>query len=308
MERKPLAAAQTNREYEKFEPSTEWAREDEFDTLIANLPGFRKEQLKVQVTTSKKMRISGERPLGNNKWSSFRTEFPISSNYDFNEISAKFEGGKLFIKHPKIITPADHQQEEKPQAQAVTEAPKPQKPESDYSEAHQKREQDQQAATATQQVISPPSAAGTNGPEKSGKVDRPRKSTIAEKQSSRKANNNEEAKAASVEAKPTATQKNKHLAEEVKSTSGAREAVEKDKKVVDYDAAASAEAGKEAAGSLNERASKYRTEDLKQALGGLVMELKQPRKIMNFTVAILLVLVVYIYAKNAIGYIGKSKN
>ena len=40
MERKPLAAAQTNREYEKFEPSTEWAREDEFDTLIVNLPGF----------------------------------------------------------------------------------------------------------------------------------------------------------------------------------------------------------------------------------------------------------------------------
>lgn len=40
MEGKPLAATQTNREYEKFEPSTEWAREDEFDTLIVNLPGF----------------------------------------------------------------------------------------------------------------------------------------------------------------------------------------------------------------------------------------------------------------------------
>lgn len=316
MERKPGAADQTNREYEIFEPSTEWAREDKFDTLIVHLPGFRKEQLKVQVTTSKMLRVIGERQLGNNKWSSFRQEFSISSNYDANAISAKFEGGKLFIKHPKNITPADRQQEEKPQAKAVTEAPKPQKPESDNSKAHQKRVKDQQAATATQQVISPPSAAGINGPEKSEKVDRPPKSTTAEKQSSRKANNNEEAKAASVEAKTTATQESKHLAEEVKSTSGATGTIErgatgtieKDKKVVDADGVASAEAAKEAAGSLIERPSKYRTEDLKLALGGFVMELKQPRKFINFTVAVLLVLVAYIYAKNAIGYIGKSKN
>ncbi|KAI9193813.1 hypothetical protein LWI28_000390 [Acer negundo] len=107
-----------DREYEDFTPSTGWVREPEYDTLVVNLPGFKKEQLKVQVTTLRNLRVSGERALGNKKkWSRFILEFPIPANYDINEITAKFEGSSLYIKHPKIITAEDP----KPQQQQIEE-------------------------------------------------------------------------------------------------------------------------------------------------------------------------------------------
>lgn len=60
--------------------------------------GFRKEQLKVQVTTTRKLRVMGERPVGPNKWIRFRKEFPIRSNIDVDSIAAKFEGTNLVVK------------------------------------------------------------------------------------------------------------------------------------------------------------------------------------------------------------------
>ncbi|KAF2322332.1 hypothetical protein GH714_012351 [Hevea brasiliensis] len=80
------------RVYEDFEPSMDWVKEPAIDTLRVYLPGFKKEQMKVQVTTSRNLRISGERPLGDgNKWSRFLKEIPIGSNYDPNRIGAKLE-------------------------------------------------------------------------------------------------------------------------------------------------------------------------------------------------------------------------
>ncbi|XP_062170986.1 inactive protein RESTRICTED TEV MOVEMENT 2-like [Alnus glutinosa] len=101
MEAKPLAA---NSVYEDFDPPSEWAREQEDDTLILELPGFKKEQLRVQVALNRSLKISSERSLGNNKWRRFQKELPVPSNVDPNSITAKFEGGMLYIKHPKVIT------------------------------------------------------------------------------------------------------------------------------------------------------------------------------------------------------------
>lgn len=82
--------------------------------------------MKVQITLSRKLRLSGERPLGEgNKWSRFHKEIPIDSNYDPNEIGAKFEKGILLIRHPKIIVPYNEPQE---MIKPSTEAPKPPKP------------------------------------------------------------------------------------------------------------------------------------------------------------------------------------
>lgn len=68
--------------------------------------GFKKEQLRVQVTSGRNLRIFGERPLVENKWSRFRKELLTPSNYYTNKITAKFEGGILKVKHPKIIQQA----------------------------------------------------------------------------------------------------------------------------------------------------------------------------------------------------------
>ncbi|CAA7022657.1 unnamed protein product [Microthlaspi erraticum] len=100
MERKSDLAA-TNRIYDEFEPISNWKTEQGFETLTIYLPGFRKEQLKVQVTTTRKLRVMGERPAGANKWMRFRKEFPIQSNTDVDSIVAKFEGPNLVVKLPR---------------------------------------------------------------------------------------------------------------------------------------------------------------------------------------------------------------
>ncbi|KAI5592616.1 hypothetical protein BDE02_04G164600 [Populus trichocarpa] len=122
MESKPNGNAAAARVHEEFEPSIDWVRETGADTLRIYLPGFKKEQLKVQVTSSRVLRVSGERQLSGNRWSTFRKEIPISSNYDTNEIAARFEKGILYVKQPKIIVPDAPKPQE--QARSPVEASK----------------------------------------------------------------------------------------------------------------------------------------------------------------------------------------
>lgn len=93
------------------------------------------------------------------------------------------------------------------------------------------------------------------------------------------------------------------LSEERKSTS-ATEKMEKEKNLED----AAAKAEKEAAGSSNRSTDKFRVEEMKQALGWLVMEMKGQRKLVNMIVVVLLVLVAWVFTKRAVGSLGKSKN
>ncbi|XP_057535026.1 inactive protein RESTRICTED TEV MOVEMENT 2-like [Amaranthus tricolor] len=122
-----IAMANSQPSYEEFTPISDFISEKECDSLLIYLPGFTKDQLKVQLTTSGILRVTGERPIGDNKRKRFRMEFPVSSNINTKEMTAKFEGGKLYIRQPKLITPAatEQQQEEKP----AMEAPKPQQQE-----------------------------------------------------------------------------------------------------------------------------------------------------------------------------------
>ncbi|KDP42921.1 hypothetical protein JCGZ_23863 [Jatropha curcas] len=97
--------------YEDFEPTAEWQLDAGHDTLLVYLPGFKKEQLKVQVTSAGKLKISGERPLDHNKRSRFVKEIQIPLIYETEKISAKYEGGILKIKHLKSPRPASKLQE-----------------------------------------------------------------------------------------------------------------------------------------------------------------------------------------------------
>lgn len=115
------------RVYQDFEPSMEWVPEDDSDTLLVYLPGFAKEQLRVQLR-SRNLIISGERKLQQDTWSRFRVEFPVSANCDLNKISAKFEGNILFVRQPKLITQVAKPIEEKPPVVAAAPVPTPQKP------------------------------------------------------------------------------------------------------------------------------------------------------------------------------------
>ncbi|XP_059625075.1 inactive protein RESTRICTED TEV MOVEMENT 2-like [Cornus florida] len=111
--------------YEDFEPASEWVREEDCDTLVVYLGGFKKEQLRAQLTTPRNLVVSGERPLGKNKWRRFQKVVTISENCDTDKITAKFEDSVLTIKQPKLITPKQKQDQEKPITTTTALAPKP---------------------------------------------------------------------------------------------------------------------------------------------------------------------------------------
>ncbi|CAI9091839.1 OLC1v1026938C1 [Oldenlandia corymbosa var. corymbosa] len=107
-----MATAAATKKYEFIEPRTETVSEKDADTILIHLPEFRKEKLRVQLTSLNALRISGERET-EDKIIRFQKEFPLSSNIDANKISAKFEKGILYIRQPKLITPEEKPTENK---------------------------------------------------------------------------------------------------------------------------------------------------------------------------------------------------
>ncbi|XP_027081848.2 uncharacterized protein [Coffea arabica] len=118
------AAAPASLKYEEIEPQTETVEAKDCDTILLHVPGFRKEELKVQLTSVNSARIRGQREDENNKTISFRKDFSVSSDYDFNRVSAKFEDGILYVRLPKVTAPEGKQDSKLP----IPEPPTPQTP------------------------------------------------------------------------------------------------------------------------------------------------------------------------------------
>ncbi|KAL9316111.1 hypothetical protein ACSQ67_017112 [Phaseolus vulgaris] len=116
-----MAQSAPNFEYQDFDPYFEWSEDEGSATLTVMLPGFTKEQLRVQVTSTPALRINGERQIIENKRRRFGREFSIPPYCDTNEVSAKFEGGVLTIKFPKLITLARAQSQVAPVSQKEKE-------------------------------------------------------------------------------------------------------------------------------------------------------------------------------------------
>lgn len=80
--------------------------------------------MKVQVTTSRNLRVLGERKINDKKSVWFHTEFSLPDECDLNGITAKFEGEVLQIRLPKTRTTsaaAGMQKEEGKEASANAE-------------------------------------------------------------------------------------------------------------------------------------------------------------------------------------------
>ncbi|OAY41907.1 uncharacterized protein LOC110623648 [Manihot esculenta] len=87
--------------FEDFEPYCKWQKDQERDVLEVHLNGFKKDQLKIQLSNLGVMTITGERPLEGSKRSRFRKELRLSKDYVTDEIRAKMSGGILSIIMPK---------------------------------------------------------------------------------------------------------------------------------------------------------------------------------------------------------------
>ncbi|XP_049353178.1 inactive protein RESTRICTED TEV MOVEMENT 2-like [Solanum verrucosum] len=91
-----------SRIYEDFMPTSELVHGKDYDTLLLNLPGFKKEEVKIQLCKKKGiLKINGQRPV--NKFLSFQKDIPVSKNCDKSKINARLVNGILYVKHPKLI-------------------------------------------------------------------------------------------------------------------------------------------------------------------------------------------------------------
>ncbi|CAN6703555.1 unnamed protein product [Malus baccata var. baccata] len=122
--------------YEDFQPHFELMEEQEAHIVQVHLPGFVKEQAKIKFMPNPSViRVYGQRPLGDNKWSRFNQTFPVQQNCDASKIHAKFSNGILTITIPKkVITrtaTAKPVKEPPPKTAATTAEPKPHKVQDD---------------------------------------------------------------------------------------------------------------------------------------------------------------------------------
>ncbi|XP_040993608.1 inactive protein RESTRICTED TEV MOVEMENT 2-like [Juglans microcarpa x Juglans regia] len=334
MDAKPRAV---DRVYEDFEPKMEWAREERSDTLIVLLPGFSKEQLRVQVTSSRDLRVSGERPLGNNKWRRFNKELSIPSDVETNKITAKFEGGTLYIIHPKAITPAKPQDDAKlpaksqenfksetqfaqksDQGQAAQEVPskatsdkrtkgKPAAQATVYTtRSKTSKKEEANDTTGKTSVAAPANSVPQNVPEK----EKEPRSTDGKSNTVEDANMTSGKKPEKEE--PIYSEKKKSTAVDSETKNGGLEETKNvsnagsDKKNESTLGDSIENAAKMDKGSIS--SGKSSMENYKQVAKRLVLEVKQPKKLINFVVAALLALVLVLYLKKATKPLEGSKS
>ncbi|CAL9187065.1 unnamed protein product [Musa hybrid cultivar] len=63
-----------------------------------------KEQIKIQINDYGQLKISGQRPVADNRWSRFLKELKVPDYCNVSEIKAKFEDGLLYIIKPILAT------------------------------------------------------------------------------------------------------------------------------------------------------------------------------------------------------------
>ncbi|KAL5722619.1 hypothetical protein ACHQM5_006121 [Ranunculus cassubicifolius] len=104
--------------YEDFPPSSDWTHDANCHVLLIDLPGFKREELKVRVDNFRKVTVSGERQVSENKFSRFKQVYEMPEDADVDNISGRFDGGLLFVVIPKrkqtLVTPHEIEEEKKP--------------------------------------------------------------------------------------------------------------------------------------------------------------------------------------------------
>ncbi|KAG5248070.1 hypothetical protein OIU76_030298 [Salix suchowensis] len=302
MESKPKSGVAAARVVEEFEPSMDWVRDTGADTLQIHLPGFKKEQLKVQVTSMRVLRISGERQLSENRWSTFRKEIPISSNYDTNEINAKFDKGILYVKHPKVI---------------VLETTMEETLAYDQNQAQEKAKSSLQVSSKSEQMSSPGEGkVGSPSDSATETKKQPEDNLVGmEKQDGGKEENENLSTKTSTKEKESVingwkdkSTKNGQVGAEAEGTTRSKSA--KPENLVDSSLDSTNTIKEEAEkGKLGKESYKQGVSGAamdKQGVSGAAMDMKKSRTLVNLLLVILFILVLGMYGRNAIRSLKKS--
>ncbi|KAK3226375.1 hypothetical protein Dsin_006237 [Dipteronia sinensis] len=88
-----------------FVPSSGWTEDSNGHYLLVDLPDFKKEEVRLQVDTSGRVTISGERLTSDNRYIlRFQKTLTLPSDSDINRLLGKFDGGILNVTLPKLVT------------------------------------------------------------------------------------------------------------------------------------------------------------------------------------------------------------
>ncbi|KAJ4907540.1 HSP20-like chaperones superfamily protein [Raphanus sativus] len=88
--------------YEEIEPFCRWRRTEDVDIVELHLPsGLKKEHLKIQISNTGILTITGSCPVDKTKSIKFSKETKVAKNCNRNEIRAKFSKGVLYVTMPK---------------------------------------------------------------------------------------------------------------------------------------------------------------------------------------------------------------
>ncbi|KAF5476949.1 hypothetical protein F2P56_003636 [Juglans regia] len=88
---------------EQIVPSSGWTEDPSTHYLLVNLPGFKKDELKLQVTGSGDLMISGERKVDEEKIVYFEQTFEVPKNTDMDKTTGKFSAEILYVTIPKQV-------------------------------------------------------------------------------------------------------------------------------------------------------------------------------------------------------------
>ncbi|KAJ0536400.1 putative alpha crystallin/Hsp20 domain, HSP20-like chaperone [Helianthus annuus] len=87
--------------FEEFVPPSAWT--DDSTCLLVDLPGFKRQELKLQVDNQTHLVVNGERQVRENKYKRFEQRFELPKNVDTEKITGELDGEILFISVPKKV-------------------------------------------------------------------------------------------------------------------------------------------------------------------------------------------------------------
>nr|XP_010932649.1 22.0 kDa class IV heat shock protein [Elaeis guineensis] len=90
-----------SRIYAEVDPYCQWVLGKEFDTLLVDVSGFKKEELKAQVDTLGNLKIHGERQIEGNQWCRFLKSFQLPKDCNARMIKINLDEGILYVVVPK---------------------------------------------------------------------------------------------------------------------------------------------------------------------------------------------------------------
>ncbi|XAR65450.1 hypothetical protein NMG60_11009586 [Bertholletia excelsa] len=89
--------------HEEITPPSAWTEDSNAHYLIIDLPGFKKDWLKLYVDDQGNIVVTGDKPDISNKITRFQQRFKVPANSEIEKISGKLEGEVLYVTVPKQV-------------------------------------------------------------------------------------------------------------------------------------------------------------------------------------------------------------